>query len=151
MEKYTVSIKSCCNLKKCLFVLLPLQTAESVNCSFSLKNLEKYFCNLTSKKTSSNTSKIYPNIYRKNLSIIDIALRNWDYRLAYNRYRPGIFWNYRLSLSLTVNTENFIVPITASASEILVFEQWVIATVHQNSFWKSCFRIWKNLYHQYSW
>ena len=47
-----------------------------------LINLEKHFRNLayTKKKTSSNTVKIYRNIYRKkfmgdNLSITDIALR----------------------------------------------------------------------------
>ena len=54
-------------------------TAESVNCSFFLKNLEKTFLQFDlQKKTSSNTSKIYCNIYRKNLSIIDIASRNLD-------------------------------------------------------------------------
>ena len=75
MEKYTVSFKSCCNLKKTLFVLFNA-TAESVNCSF-LKNLEKYFCSLSyKKKCSSDTLKIYRNIYRKELSITDIALRN---------------------------------------------------------------------------
>ena len=46
-------------------------TAESVNCSL-LKNLEKLFLqfDLQKKKTSSNTSKIYRNIYRKILSAI---------------------------------------------------------------------------------
>ena len=73
MEKYAMFIKSCCNIKK--MSLCFVATAGSVNRSL-LKNLEKYFCNLTSKKASSNTSKIYSNIYRKNLSITDITLRN---------------------------------------------------------------------------
>ena len=55
--------------------------AESVNCSLFSKNVEKTFLQFDlQKKTSSNTSKIYRNIYQKitgdNLSIIDIALRN---------------------------------------------------------------------------
>ena len=38
---------------------------------FFLKNLRKHFCNLTCKKyTSSNTLKIYRNVYRKNLSVM---------------------------------------------------------------------------------
>ena len=48
-KKYTMSIKSCCNLKKSLFGLLNA-TAESVTCSPFLKNLEKHFCNLANKK-----------------------------------------------------------------------------------------------------
>ena len=68
-KKYPVPIKFCCNLKNSLFVLLNA-TSESVNYSSFFKNLEKHFCNLTYKKTSSNTLKIYCNIYRKNLSAI---------------------------------------------------------------------------------
>ena len=46
-------------------------TAESVNCSLFLKNLEKTFLQFDlQKNTSLNTSKIYRNIYRKNLSAI---------------------------------------------------------------------------------
>ena len=46
-------------------------TAESVNCSLFLKNLEKTFLQFDlQRKTSSNTSKVYRNIYRKNLSAI---------------------------------------------------------------------------------
>ena len=56
-------------LKNYFFVLFNF-TAESVNCSLFLKNLEKHFCNSTyKKKTLSNTLKIYHNMYRKNLSI----------------------------------------------------------------------------------
>ena len=70
MAKFTVSIKSCCNLSKSLFVVFN-PSAESVNYSLFLKNLEKHFCDLSyKKKTSSNTLKIYRNIYRKNLSAI---------------------------------------------------------------------------------
>ena len=73
MEKNTVFVKSCCNLIKSLLVLFDA-TAEFVNSSLFSKNLEKHFCNLTyKKKTTSNTSKIYRNIYRKNLSITVIA------------------------------------------------------------------------------
>ena len=54
---------------KISFCLMPRQ--ESVSCSLFLKNVEKHFCNLTyKKKTLSNSSKIYRNIYRKNLSAI---------------------------------------------------------------------------------
>ena len=49
MAKFTTSIKSCCNLKKSLFVVFN-PTAESVNCSTFLKNLEKRFCDLTLRK-----------------------------------------------------------------------------------------------------
>ena len=48
MEKYTVSIKSACNLKKKKFVLFNA-TAESVNHSVFLKNQQKHFCNFTYK------------------------------------------------------------------------------------------------------
>ena len=55
-------------LKTSLFVLFNA-TAESVNCSL-LKNLETHFCNMTCKKSLSNTLNIYRNIYRKVLSAI---------------------------------------------------------------------------------
>ena len=71
-----MSIKTYCNLKNYLFVLFSL-TAEFVNCSLFLKNLEKTFLQFAlQKKTLSSTLKIYRNIYRKNSSITDIALRN---------------------------------------------------------------------------
>ena len=41
-KKHTVSIKSCCNFKKYIFVLLNA-TAESLNCSVFLKNVKKKF------------------------------------------------------------------------------------------------------------
>ena len=48
-----------------------ISTAESVNRSLFLKNLEKHFCNLTYMKTNLvKHMKIYRNIYRKNLSAI---------------------------------------------------------------------------------
>ena len=53
-KKYTMSIKSCCNLKKSLFVLLNA-TAESVNCSLILKHIEKHFYDLTYKKKLRQT------------------------------------------------------------------------------------------------
>ena len=51
--------------------------AESVNCFLFLNNLQKHFCYLTykKKKNSSNTLKIYRNIYRKNLLAIMWQLR----------------------------------------------------------------------------
>ena len=68
MAKFTVSIVFL-QFKKSHFVAFNL-TAESVNCSLFLKNLEKHFCDLTCKKnTSSNTLKIHRNNYRKNLSV----------------------------------------------------------------------------------
>ena len=85
----TVSTQSVCNSKKSLFVLFNA-TAESVNSSFLSKNHKKHFSNLTyQKKTSSNTLKIYPNIYRKNLSAI-------IYQLPISLQEIKI---YRLSLS----------------------------------------------------
>ena len=70
-----VSMKSFCNFKKS-FVLLNA-TAESVNCSLFLKNLEKHFCDLTYKK---NFVKHIKNLSQKfisdNLPISDIALGN---------------------------------------------------------------------------
>ena len=75
--------------KKSLFVLFHA-TAEPVNHSVFWKNLQKHFCNLIyKKKTSSNTLKIYRNIYRKNLSVI-------IYRLPISLQEMEI---YRLSVS----------------------------------------------------
>ena len=49
MAKFTVSIKSCCNLKNfSLFCLISRQSPRTA--LFSLKNLEKHFCDLTYKK-----------------------------------------------------------------------------------------------------
>ena len=50
MAKFTVSIKSCCNLKNLLLNILFNATAEFLKCSLFLKNLEKHFCDLTYKK-----------------------------------------------------------------------------------------------------
>ena len=75
-----IRLKSCCNFKKPLFVLLNA-TAKSVNCSFFLKNLEKRFCNLTYKKKFVNHIENLPQHLSEkfigdNSSITDIALRN---------------------------------------------------------------------------
>ena len=80
-----------------------------MNCSLFLKNLEKTFLQFDlQKKTLSNTLKFYRNIYRKNLSIIDIALRNSD--LSIIGIAQGFFeiiaYRYRFS------TERFIEPIS---------------------------------------
>ena len=73
MEKIHGVHKVLLQLKKSLFVLFNA-TAKLVSCSLFLKNLEKHFRNLTHKKTSSNTSKIDRNIYRKNSRAIYILL-----------------------------------------------------------------------------
>ena len=102
-----VSIKSCYNLTKSLLVLFNA-TAESVNCSLFLKNLEKHFCNLTYKKNFVKHIKNLPqnlseNFIGDNLSITDIAFIDYRYR---PRFLEIIDYRYRFS------TEKFIVPTT---------------------------------------
>ena len=97
-------------LKKSFFVLFNAM-AESVNHFVFWKNLQQHLCNLISKKkTSSNTVKIYRNIYRKNLSAIIYRYRFKKLRFIDYRYRPGFFevidYRYRCS------TKRLIVPIT---------------------------------------
>ena len=81
MEKTRCPLRLVLIFKNYFFVWLNF-TAESVNCSLFLKNLEKTFLQFDlQKKTLSNTLKIYRNVYQKNsisdnLSIIDIASRN---------------------------------------------------------------------------
>ena len=72
-KKYTTSIKSCCNLKTSLFDLFNA-AAESVNCSFFLKNLEKHVCNLTC--IEDLPQHLLEKFIGDNSSITDIALRN---------------------------------------------------------------------------
>ena len=86
-EKYSVSIKSCCNFKKSLFVLFNA-TAEFVNCPLFLKNPKKQFCYLTCKKTSSNTLKFTATFIGK---FIDYRYRFKKLRFINYRYRPGLF------------------------------------------------------------
>ena len=70
MEKTRRPLRLAVIFKNYFFVWLNF-TAESVICSLFLKNLEKTFLQFDlQKKTLSNTSKIYRNIYRKNLSAI---------------------------------------------------------------------------------
>ena len=103
MAKFTVSMKSCCNLKT-LSLLVYNPTAESVNCSLFLKNQEKHFCDLTYKKKNfvkhieSLAQYLWEKFIGDNLSIIDIALRIFEI----------IDYRYRFS------TERFIVPNTGS-------------------------------------
>ena len=68
--------------KKLLFVLFN-PTAEYVNCSLFLKNLEKHFCDLTYKKKKlfvKHIENLPQHLLEKfigdNSSITDIALRN---------------------------------------------------------------------------
>ena len=67
--------------KKSLFVAFN-PTAESVNCSLLLKNLEKHFCDLTSKKKNrikhieSFPQHLLEKFIGDNLLITTIALRN---------------------------------------------------------------------------
>ena len=80
MAKFTALINFCCNLKKSIFVVLN-PTAESVNCSLFLKNVEKH-CDLTFKNKNfvKHTENLPQYLSEKfigdNLSITDIALRN---------------------------------------------------------------------------
>ena len=79
-KKHTVSTKSCCSKQKSLFVLFNAE-AESVNCSFFFKNLEKHFGYLTYKKNFVKHLENLPQhlaekFIGNNLSITDIALRN---------------------------------------------------------------------------
>ena len=66
--------------KKFLFVLFN-PTAESVNCSLFLKNLENHFCDLTYKKKKyiKHIENLPQHLSEKfigdNLSITDIALK----------------------------------------------------------------------------
>ena len=100
-KKYTICVKSCCNLTKSLLVLFDA-TVESVNCSLFLKNLEKRFCDLTyKKKTLSNTSKIYRIICRKNLSAIGRKNKAAVNLFSSLSYFPPIFIVFR-SLSAII-------------------------------------------------
>ena len=80
MTKFTASITFCCNLKNLFVVFNP--TAESVNCSLFLKNVEKHFRDLTYKKKNfvKHIENLPQHLSEKfigdNLSITDIALRN---------------------------------------------------------------------------
>ena len=108
----TVFLKCYCSLKTSLFVLFNA-TAESVNCCFFLKNVETHFCNVICKK---NFVKYFENLLQHvsekfigdNLSITDIALKNWDLSIIGNVQRFFDVIDYRYSF----NTERFIVPIT---------------------------------------
>ena len=94
-------------------------TAESVNCSLFFKNLEKHFRDLTYKKKNfvKHTENLPQHLSEKfigdNLSITDIALRNWD--LSIIGIAQSIFeiidYRYRFSV------KRFIVPITGCTQE----------------------------------
>ena len=108
MEKTRCPLRLVVIIKNYFFVRLNF-TAESVNCSLFLKILEKKFLQFDlRKKTLSNTSKIYRNIYRKNLS--GIIYRYRFKKLRFIGIAQGFFevidYCYRFS------TERFIVPIT---------------------------------------
>ena len=91
MEKTRCPLRFVVIFKNYFFVW-PNFTAESVNCSLFLKNLEKTFLQFDlQKKTSSNTMKIYRNIYRKNLSAIIYRYRFEKLIFVDYRYRPGLF------------------------------------------------------------
>ena len=79
-KKHTVFLRCCCNLKTSLFVLFNA-TAESMNRSLFLKNLETHFCNVTCEKNFVKTiENLAQHLSEKfigdNLSITDIALKN---------------------------------------------------------------------------
>ena len=75
MEKYAVFIKSCCDLKKCPLFCCHGRVRELL--SF-LKNLEKYFCNLTPKKLRQTHRKFNATyigrIYRLPISLQEIEI-----------------------------------------------------------------------------
>ena len=92
-------------------------TAESVNCSLFLKNLEKHFCDWTYKKKNfvEHNENLPQHLSEKfiadDLSITNIALRNWDLSII-GIAQNGIahFWNCRYRYRCS--TKRFIVPIT---------------------------------------
>ena len=97
-----LSVTCCGNTeKKSLFVLFKA-TAESMNCSLFLKNLEKHFCNSTYKKKNfvKHFENLPPHQSEKfigdNLLITDIALRYWDLSII------GISFRAFLKLSVIV-------------------------------------------------
>ena len=113
MEKTRCPLRLVVIFKNYFFVRLHF-SAESVNCSLFLKNLEKTFLQLDlQKKTSKHIENLPQHLSEKfigdNLSIIDIALRNLD--LSIIGIAQGFFevidYRYRFS------TKKFIVPITA--------------------------------------
>ena len=123
MEKIHGIHKALLQLKKSLFVSFNA-TAESVDCFLFLKNLEKYFCNLTYRKNFfqhiENLSQHLPEKFiGDNLSITDIALKNLD--LSIISIAQGFFeiidYRYRFT------TERFIVPITASNLFLIKYAQ----------------------------
>ena len=111
--------------KKTLFVLFNA-TTESVNHSVFWKNLQNTFAIWFTKK--KNFVKHIENLSEKfigdNLSITDIALRNWD--LSIIGIAQGFFevidYRYRCS------TERFIVPITAHTVFCLFFSNYQFYT-----------------------
>ena len=69
-----------CSLKTSLFVLFNA-TAESVNCSFFLKNLETHFCKCDLQKNfvkriANLPQHLSEKFIGDNLSVTDIALKN---------------------------------------------------------------------------
>ena len=112
LEKYTVFLKSCCNLKKFLFALKA--KAESAACSLFFEKYSKTFLQFDSQKTLSRKLKIYRNICWKKLSAIiyqlPISLKKIE--IYYYRYRLRFFeiigYCYRFTAA------GFIVPITDS-------------------------------------
>ena len=88
-------------------------TAESVDCSLFLKNLEKYFCNFTYRKNfvkhiENLLQHLSEKLIGNNLLITDIALRNCD--LLIISIAQGIFEIIDYCYRFTI--ERFIVPIT---------------------------------------
>ena len=93
MEKTRCPLSLVVVLKIYFFVLFNF-TAEYVICSLFSKNAEKNILQFDlQKKNFVKTSKIYRNIYRKNLSAIiyrsSISLEKIE--INDYRYRPGLF------------------------------------------------------------
>ena len=98
-------------------------TAEPLNCSIFLKNLENHFCNSTYRKNFAKHIENLPHYLSEkfigdNLSITDIALRNWD--LSIIGIAQGFFeiieYQYRFS------AETFVVPITGHCPTGALFQ-----------------------------
>ena len=121
-----VSIKCCCYIKKTLFVWFNA-TAESVNCSLFLENLEKDFCCLTYMKKTfvKHIEKLLQHFSKKfigdNLWITNVSLRNCNLSVLHCSAVQSVFRiiGYIIIIAL-VATERFIVPIAVDMSYCIV-------------------------------
>ena len=103
MEKTRCPLSLVAIFKNYFFVWLNF-TAESVNCSLFFEKSRKniFTIRLTKKKLRQThrkfTATFIGKIYRR--YFIDYRFRFKKLRFIDYRYCPGLFWSYRLSLSL---------------------------------------------------